>query len=756
MNEKWRKKWKNMSLKRTYYLMMGGLIGLPILLVFLGSFYLLNQKYKEQSIENIKQMHQTLIADLDSDLDEISMRMTTMIYANDYEVMRYAAGTNTEDMTEKSENRKKLDQVENLYLEPNKEVISLHFKMKEGEDTFLKSYVEREKQEVEKQKWYKSALKEKNKVYIGSFDTTSSGDLFVGGKKDMFILIAVLSPDSNTDKSGKIEMIELYQSSKVADRVKANNRDYLSEKNNLGIARITDEKGNCLFTTVKEKEVQNPKYLCIKSPMKVYDTTWYIESYVKPSELTEDFRRVAAVMFGIALLLFVLLSYYSSYFIKSIVKPIEEVNEGLKEVESGRLDVHITASGQFEIRSMIHQFNAMVRQLRTFFREYEEKLQSGRNSAYYFREMMAGRMAPKEVAQEYEAFFKDAYTVLGMYIYDHNVQTLEQTEIQELLQEFSRNSRYASRCCSYVESGNVVYLFYRITEQDYKIGLHQMIQELQMLAERNEERTLFFCEGKRCELVEEFLTEVEAVRRGMQFRYLVPKNFRLEEREVWENKGKEVLTASEALEMLVGYAFFGDEKNLVSEREQIFKQLRTRTLDEMKLAALGMIIAAGRKAEQNHDSITQIFGRQYNYFDKIDRLDDERSLRMWVTNFLNWILDYSVTKLDVKENDMIVLAKRYLQDHYDNPDLSLNEVAAYVGLNEKYFSNRFTKEAGETVSGYLTAVRMQKAKEILKTTNFKVYEVAEMVGYHNVEHFNRVFKKTFQISPSKYRKSETV
>ena len=108
MNEKWRKKWKNMSLKRTYYLMMGGLIGLPILLVFLGSFYLLNQKYKEQSIENIKQMHQTLIADLDSDLDEISMRMTTMIYANDYEVMRYAAGTNTEDMSVKSENRKKL------------------------------------------------------------------------------------------------------------------------------------------------------------------------------------------------------------------------------------------------------------------------------------------------------------------------------------------------------------------------------------------------------------------------------------------------------------------------------------------------------------------------------------------------------------------------------------------------------------------------------------------------------------------------
>ena len=166
------------------------------------------------------------------------------------------------------------------------------------------------------------------------------------------------------------------------------------------------------------------------------------------------------------------------------------------------------------------------------------------------------------------------------------------------------------------------------------------------------------------------------------------------------------------------------------------------------------MIAAGKRAEQNNDTIAGIFGKQYNYSEKIDHIQDVRSIRMWITNFMNWLLNYAASKLDVAENDMIILAKRYLQDHYDNPDLTLSEVAEHVGLNEKYFSNRFTKEAGETVSAYLTGIRMQKAKEILKTTNFKVYEVAEMVGYHSVEHFNRVFKKTFEISPTKYRKSE--
>ena len=104
------------------------------------------------------------------------------------------------------------------------------------------------------------------------------------------------------------------------------------------------------------------------------------------------------------------------------------------------------------------------------------------------------------------------------------------------------------------------------------------------------------------------------------------------------------------------------------------------------------------------------------------------------------------------KNDMIVMAKRYIADQYENSDLTLKDVADHVGLNEKYFSGRFTKEAGETMSEYLTEVRIQKAKELLRTTNFKIYEIAEMVGYQSTEHFNRMFKKKMQMSPSAFRK----
>lgn len=90
---------------------------------------------------------------------------------------------------------------------------------------------------------------------------------------------------------------------------------------------------------------------------------------------------------------------------------------------------------------------------------------------------------------------------------------------------------------------------------------------------------------------------------------------------------------------------------------------------------------------------------------------------------------------------MIVKAKRYLADHYDDAELTLFQVAEHVGLSEKYFTNRFTKETGETFSNYLTQLRIQKAKELLRTTTFKSYEIGEMVGYRNAEHFTRMFKR---------------
>lgn len=744
----WKRKIKKLPLKKTYYLMLVTCIGIPIFMVFAVALLILNIQFKQKAVENIRQMQQTLITQLTSDVDNLSLRMTSMIYANNYEVMEYAAGTDTDNVQEKTKNRNQLDRVENLYLEPNKEVISLYFRMKDGTDTYLKNYIKDETKRFSNMLWYRNALQHPNKVYIGCYDTNASGELFFGGKKDMLVLIGVLSPDVNTDSSRKVRMVEFYQSSKIADQIKTNNRAYVAGKNRLGIARITDGSGNVIFSVNKKQTFEEKGITCIRTPVKIYDDIWYIENYVKSKILTEEFWQVSVFLLIVMLVLFLLVAYYSRYFVRSIVEPIEEVNAGLRKVEDGKLDVHIEPSGQFEIRNMIHQFNAMVRRLRELFQQYEEKLSEGKNSAYYFHELMRGRMSPLSVEEEHPAFFQDAYVLIGIYVYGRDTENATGT----LIKSFEKHARYASRCISSQEEEHYIYLFYRVMEQEYEESLYHMTEELQQMAEKELSMQLFFSVGEWCEGAQMFEAAKEEIRQSMELRYLVLPNEKNSLRFMKKEARRDMISHAKQYESLADAVFLADEKNMIAQRDMIFEKFRTMDLEMVHLECCSVIIAIGQRAVRDGDSLSHIFGQRYDYIEKLDRIMDARSIRMWMTNFLSWILECAASRLDVRENDMVVMAKRYIADQYENPALTLKDVADHVGLNEKYFSGRFTKEAGETVSEYLTDVRIQKAKELLRTTNFKIYEISEMVGYQTVEHFNRMFKKKMQMSPSAFRK----
>lgn len=78
-------------------------------------------------------------------------------------------------------------------------------------------------------------------------------------------------------------------------------------------------------------------------------------------------------------------------------------------------------------------------------------------------------------------------------------------------------------------------------------------------------------------------------------------------------------------------------------------------------------------------------------------------------------------------------------------------IGEFVGLSESHFSRLFAKEMGENFIDYLTKIRITKAKELFVTTNLKVYEIAEKVGYTSAEHFSRIFKRYTGESPSNYK-----
>lgn len=96
-------------------------------------------------------------------------------------------------------------------------------------------------------------------------------------------------------------------------------------------------------------------------------------------------------------------------------------------------------------------------------------------------------------------------------------------------------------------------------------------------------------------------------------------------------------------------------------------------------------------------------------------------------------------------------AKRLIKENYQDPAFGQEQVTNEIAVSPAYFSTTFKKETGISFVQYLTNVRIEKAKELLKGTDLKTYEIAERIGIPEPTYFSFLFKKNTGETPSRYR-----
>ena len=87
--------------------------------------------------------------------------------------------------------------------------------------------------------------------------------------------------------------------------------------------------------------------------------------------------------------------------------------------------------------------------------------------------------------------------------------------------------------------------------------------------------------------------------------------------------------------------------------------------------------------------------------------------------------------------------------------ISLDEIAAYAGMNKTYFCLFFKKHYGMSFTDYLNQKRMEMASAMLLKPDASIAEVAVACGYPTVTYFNRIFRKYKGVTPTEFRKSKT-
>jgi YesN/AraC family two-component response regulator len=220
-----------------------------------------------------------------------------------------------------------------------------------------------------------------------------------------------------------------------------------------------------------------------------------------------------------------------------------------------------------------------------------------------------------------------------------------------------------------------------------------------------------------------------------------------------DQKKETIIGREEAFLNALGDA---DEDRASAELEKLFDIIRNNgynnKIEKIYSSYMELLFVTASYLSKIGKETQQIFGTEIDFYEKILRFETQEEINVWIRNMVSWIINYLKEGRSSKQNRVIQNAKQFIQMNYSDASLSLKTVSEYVELSESHFSTTFTKDVGETFTDYLTNTRLEKAKELIATTNLKLYEISERVGYTNAEHFSRIFKKNVGCSPKDYMK----
>lgn len=240
----------------------------------------------------------------------------------------------------------------------------------------------------------------------------------------------------------------------------------------------------------------------------------------------------------------------------------------------------------------------------------------------------------------------------------------------------------------------------------------------------------------------------------IQFRLLFGGNqiFTSEVIERWkrEKKGNN----SKEIENQINKIIFSlDSKNQDRTKAEITAFLNAiQSLDspkeiEQSLHILGIqIINYMIKNHQGKDEIplmNEVFGLTKKMSNLIE-------LKNEVYDWVKKVLSILERKNEIQHLDQIDIAKKWIASHLDQ-NITIQKIASQVYMNPTYFCEYFKSQTGETVLDYVTRIRMEKAKDLLLTSNLKIYDISEKVGYIDPKYFSKLFKKQYGNTPSKYK-----
>ena len=396
-----------------------------------------------------------------------------------------------------------------------------------------------------------------------------------------------------------------------------------------------------------------------------------------------------------------------------------------------------------------------VKKLEDYFQEVLPKLQSN-----FFISLIEGRVGEEDYERFLQNYRVDMKGPLFCCIIFHTSENDVPDGMNSLLLSMSVEREVKQRltencnCQEFIYMGNTI-LIMELHSEEEMAQLTDSCDRFCRWAWRIMGAAVTAGIGTVCNSLHDISISYEGAREAVSYRVLYGTKRAINIAEIVPKESKKTVPLEETrMQDLFRAIHVGDQEEIRKEAIKEIEKLHKNadTISQYNLATMEIVSGFFKFCANNSMDFNDISGNVQNLYERVTQLD-ETSMTNWIINMSMAISEKLRSTRNSTSRRMITDAQNIVKQRYMEPDISLDEVCADLGVSNSYFSSIFKKETGQPFVTYLTDYRMDRAEELVLNTDEKSYKIAEKVGYQDANYFSYVFKKKFGVSPSKYRAS---
>lgn len=159
--------------------------------------------------------------------------------------------------------------------------------------------------------------------------------------------------------------------------------------------------------------------------------------------------------------------------------------------------------------------------------------------------------------------------------------------------------------------------------------------------------------------------------------------------------------------------------------------------------------------EVENNSYQDIFPYTINVAEHLNHFSSLSDILQWLQGFCDKLCRLLDDRKLTRSDTLVEQTRQYIEGHY-REKLALADIAESLNISAGHLSNTYRKFTGVTLSDYIAEVKIEKAKELIDTHQYLMYEISDQLGFDNAYYFSKVFKKVTGISPKQYENRKMV